>query len=434
MTSILFSYSSEIEAYEMFFVFKHKKHKEANMKKFFVLSMAMFLLSFGLSNQASGMSGDPNKLVTVKTFVDMAKKSLPAVVSIHVEQAPFPGQEQENDRSEAPVDPGGKNLPFPPFGGPDQMDPNQPEQPRRGFGSGSGFIISADGYIVTNNHVVEGAAKIAVFVGKKEYSAKTIGTDPETDIALIKIEGASFPALLMGDSDMLEVGEPVMAIGSPFGLNGSVTTGIVSAKNRRQVSGDVYDNFIQTDASINPGNSGGPLIDTNGKVIGMNTAILSGRGGEGNVGIGFAVPSNLIKEIIASLKESGSVTRGWFGIVFQPLTKELSQMLKLESDSGALVKEVVSGGPAEKGGIKREDVIVSFNDEKVSSLEELPKMVASVRPGTSVPVEIWRNGKKEVISVVIEKRDSLAMKKMKKESQIPEQGDPRIPRHPRPRR
>lgn len=403
------------------------------MKKFFVLATALFLVSFGLSNQASGMSGDPNKPVTVKTFVDMAKKSLPAVVSIQVEQkqGPFPGQEQENDRSEVPVVPREKNSPFPPFGGPDQLDPNQPDQPRRGVGSGSGFIISADGYIVTNNHVVEGATKISVFVGKKEYTAKTIGTDPETDIALIKIEGALFPALSMGDSDTLEVGEPVMAIGSPFGLTGSVTTGIVSAKNRRQVSGDVYDNYIQTDASINPGNSGGPLIDTNGKVIGMNTAIIEGGGG----GVGFAVPSNLIKEIVASLKESGSVTRGWFGIVFQPLTEELALMLAFEeSDSGALVKEVVPGGPAEKGGVKREDVIFSFNGKKVSSLEELPKMVASVRPGTSVPVEIWRNGKKEAVSVVIEKRDSLVMKKMQKESQIPEQGDPRIPRHPRPRR
>ncbi|MBI5004847.1 MAG: trypsin-like peptidase domain-containing protein [Candidatus Lloydbacteria bacterium] len=396
-------------------------------KSSLAIATALFLISFGLSNQASGMSGDPNKPVTVKTFVDMAKKSLPAVVSIQVEHTSFPGQEQEKEHSEVPVDPKGKDSPFSPFGGPDQMDPNQPEQPRSGPSSGSGFIISADGYIVTNNHVVEGAAKISVFVGKKEYPAKTIGTDPETDIALIKIEGASFPSLSMGDSDTLEVGEPVMAIGSPFGLSGSVTTGIVSAKNRRQVSGDVYDNYIQTDASINPGNSGGPLIDTNGKVIGMNTAILSGRGGEGNVGIGFAVPSNLIKEIIASLKESGSVTRGWFGIVFQPLTKELSQMLKLESDSGALVKEVVSGGPAEKGGIKREDVIVSFNGKEVSSLEELPKMVAAVHPGTSVPVEVWRNGKKEVVSVVIEKRDSSAMKNLKKEFQPPRKG-PRPPR------
>lgn len=403
------------------------------MKKFFVLATALFLVSFGLSgclsglsNQASGMSGDPNKSVTVKTFVDMAKKSLPSVVSIQVEKAPFLGQEQEKGHSEGPVDPRKKNSPFPPFGGPDQMDPNQPEGPRGGVGSGSGFIISADGYIVTNNHVVEGATKVSVFVGKKEYSAKTIGTDPETDIALIKIEGASLQALSMGDSDTLEVGEPVMAIGSPFGLSGSVTMGIVSAKGRRNVSGDPYDNFIQTDAAINPGNSGGPLIDTNNNVVGVNAVIISGEGG-GSVGVGFAIPINLVKDVISDLKEKGSVTRGWFGIVFQPLTKELSQMLKIESDSGALVKEVVSGGPAEKGGIKREDVIVSFNGKEVSSLEELPKMVAAVRPGTSVPVEVWRNGKKESVSVTIEKRDSAAMKNLKKEFQPPRKG-PRPPR------
>ena len=386
------------------------------MKKFFVLAIAMFLLSFGLSNQASGMSGDPDKPVTGKTFVDMAKKALPAVVSIQVSNVNVFSQEQE-----APVDPREKESPFPP----PFDEPNQPQEQPRG-GSGSGFLISSDGYIVTNNHVAGEAADIKVFVGKKSYVAKLIGADSETDIALIKIDGVFSAFLPMGDSDKLETGEPVMAIGSPFGLDSSVTTGIVSAKGRRHVTGETYDNFIQTDAAINPGNSGGPLIDTNGQVIGMNTAIVSGSGG-GNAGVGFAVPINMIKEIIPQLKEKGIVTRGWLGIMFQPVTPELMKMLKLENDSGAVVKEAIKDGPAEKAGIKREDVILSFNGVAVASLDELPKLVASVRPGTPVPVGIWRNGKPESVSVVIEKRDSAALKNMKKESQPP----PRIPKAPR---
>lgn len=389
------------------------------MKRFFVLAIAMFLLSFGLSNQALGMSGNTNKPVTAKTFVDMAKAALPAVVYIQVRFS----QEQEG-LQEGPVDPGQGEFPFSPFG-----EPEQPQQEPRG-GSGSGFLISADGYIVTNNHVVAGTdGDIKVLVGTKRYSAKVIGTDPETDIALLKIEGVSFPFLSMADSDQLEVGEPVMAIGSPFGLNGSVTTGIVSGKGRRHVGGDAYDNFIQTDAAINPGNSGGPLIDINGQVVGVNAAIISGGGGGGSVGIGFTIPINMVKEIIADLKEKGSVTRGWLGVVVQEITPQMKTTLKFENDSGAVVKEVVSKGPAEKAGIKREDIILSFNGAALSSSEELPRLVALVRPGTSVSVDVWRNGKKETISVLIEKRDSLAMQNMKKESQTPR--GPKAPRAPR---
>ena len=378
------------------------------MKRFIVVTALMFLLSVGLSNQAVGMSGDPDKPATFKTFVDMAKNALPTVVSIHVNQPFSEAQKEDTPSPEEPNNPGEKDIPKPFYDG---QDPRE-QQPRGG--AGSGFLISPDGYIVTNNHVAGNAKKIEVLVGKGWYDAKLIGNDPETDIALIKIEpknGEKFPFLQIGDSNQLEVGEFVMAIGSPFGLNASVTTGIVSAKGRNSVIGEPYDNFIQTDAAINPGNSGGPLIDTNGKIIGMNTAIISGKGEGGSVGIGFAIPSNLVKEIILQLKEKGSVTRGWFGVVVQEITPQMKKSLKFENDSGgALVKEVVTNGPAEKAGLKREDIIVSFNGAPLSSSVELPMLVAVVPPGTSVSVKVWRNGKTETFSVLIEKRDPVAVK------------------------
>ncbi|MBI2046379.1 MAG: trypsin-like peptidase domain-containing protein [Parcubacteria group bacterium] len=381
------------------------------MRRFFLLAVAV-MVSFA----AAGCSTVPiakdgaivgiNAMADTQLFVRMAEKALPVVVSVQVR---YGGQPQE-ETIEVPTDPGGKDIPStPPFGGPGQSPFNVPEDPlqppRGGVGGGSGFIISADGYVVTNNHVVNDASEIKVFVGEKSYEAKVIGTDPPTDIAVIKIEGTSFPTVPMGDSGALKVGEWVMAVGSPFGLNHSVTVGIVSAKGRRGVTGEAYDDFIQTDASINPGNSGGPLINTKGEVIGMNTAIIGGGERGGNVGIGFSVPINMIKEALPQLKETGSITRGWLGIMFQPVTPELMKLFKLETNSGAVVKEAIKDGPAEKAGIKREDVVLSFNGVPIASSEDFPKLVASVRPGTSVPVEIWRNGKKETMSVTIEKRD-----------------------------
>jgi serine protease Do len=266
------------------------------------------------------------------------------------------------------------------------------EAPRRPVRAvGSGFILSADGYIVTNNHVVEDATGIQVKLADgRELAAKVVGRDPKTDLALLKVEATGLPVIPVGDSNALQVGEPVMAIGNPFGLEQTVTTGIVSATGRVIGSGP-YDNFIQTDASINPGNSGGPLINARGEVIGINTAILSQRGG--SVGIGFAVPSSLAKSVITQLVEHGRVERGWLGVSVQPLTRELAKGFKRNDATGALVASVVAGSPAERAGVKAGDIIVEFAGKKVGKSGDLPSLVAEARVGDDVPVVVVREGK-----------------------------------------
>ena len=266
------------------------------------------------------------------------------------------------------------------------------EAPRRPVRAvGSGFILSADGYIVTNNHVVEDATGIQVKLADgRELAAKVVGRDPKTDLALLKVEATGLPVVPVGDSNALQVGEPVMAIGNPFGLEQTVTTGIVSATGRVIGTGP-YDNFIQTDASINPGNSGGPLINARGEVIGINTAIFSQRGG--SVGIGFAVPSSLAKSVITQLVEHGKVERGWLGVSVQPLTKELAKGFKRNDAAGALVASVVAGSPAERAGVKPGDIIVEFAGKKVAKSGDLPSLVAEARVGNDVPVVVVREGK-----------------------------------------
>ena len=266
------------------------------------------------------------------------------------------------------------------------------EAPRRPVRAvGSGFILSADGYIVTNNHVVEDATGIQVKLADgRELAAKVVGRDPKTDLALLKVEATGLPVVPVGDSNALQVGEPVMAIGNPFGLEQTVTTGIVSATGRVIGSGP-YDNFIQTDASINPGNSGGPLINARGEVIGINTAIFSQRGG--SVGIGFAVPSSLAKSVITQLVEHGKVERGWLGVSVQPLTKELAKGFKRNDATGALVASVIAGSPAERAGVKPGDIIVEFAGKKVAKSGDLPSLVAEARVGNDVPVVVVREGK-----------------------------------------
>ncbi len=255
---------------------------------------------------------------------------------------------------------------------------------------GSGFIINRDGYILTNNHVVENATEILVkLIDGREFKANVIGRDPKTDIALIKIEASNLPVIPFGDSDKLEVGEPVMAIGNPFGLNQTVTTGIVSAKGRFIGEGP-YDNFIQTDASINRGNSGGPLINTNGEAVGINTAIFSPTGG--SIGIGFAIPIDMAKEVLPQLKDRGNVTRGWLGVSIQQITPELAKTFGLKQANGALVSDVVDGSPAEKGGVKQGDVIVEFDGKKVKSSTDLPHMVGSTPVGKEVSMKVIRDG------------------------------------------
>ncbi|MGH7962597.1 MAG: DegQ family serine endoprotease, partial [Candidatus Binatia bacterium] len=263
---------------------------------------------------------------------------------------------------------------------------------------GSGFIISEDGYIVTNNHVVGDAAKITVRLSdKEEFEAKVIGSDEKTDIALIKIDvNHTLPMVPLGKSNELRVGDWVMAIGNPFGLEQTVTVGIVSAKGR-VIGAGPYDDFIQTDASINPGNSGGPLLNLKGEVVGINSAIFSQSGG--NIGIGFAIPIDLAKSITSQLREKGKVTRGWLGVSIQSVTPELAKSFGLKEPIGALVAEVTQGGPAEKSGLERGDVIIAFNDTTIKDSHELPALVARTPVGEPAQVTLLRGGKERTLTV-----------------------------------
>jgi serine protease Do len=265
---------------------------------------------------------------------------------------------------------------------------------------GTGFIIDQEGFIVTNNHVVEQTEELKVrFNDEKEFKARIIGRDPKTDLALIKID-ADRPVvpLILGDSDKVDVGDWVVAIGNPFGLGNTVTAGIVSAKYR-QIGGGPYDNFIQTDASINPGNSGGPLLNLDGEVIGVNSAIFSQSGG--NIGIGFAIPINMAKQFLPQLRQ-GKVKRSWIGVMIQNISPELKDKLELGTDEGALVSDVVSGGPAEKAGIKRGDVILRFEDKTIRSSHDLPFVVASTPIGKTVTIEIVRGNQRMNLQIKTE--------------------------------
>jgi len=268
---------------------------------------------------------------------------------------------------------------------------------------GSGFIIDEEGFILTNNHVVEKTDAIEVVLSDgSEYDAEIVGRDPKTDLALIKIEADDpLSALPLGDSDALKVGDWVVAIGNPFGLESTVTAGIVSAKYRR-IGADAYANFIQTDASINPGNSGGPLLNTQGEVVGINSAIFSRTGG--SIGIGFAVPVNLARDLLPQLKK-GEVVRGWLGVMIQQITPELQEKLGLRDQRGALVADVTPGGPADKAGILRGDVIAAFDGRAVEEMKELPMMVGSTPVGKEVKVEVIRNGRERTFEVTLGRLD-----------------------------
>jgi serine protease Do len=269
---------------------------------------------------------------------------------------------------------------------------------------GSGVIATTDGYILTNNHVVEDADEINITLATfEEYEAKIIGRDPKSDLALIKIEAEKeLPAVAFGSSDQLRVGDWVLAIGNPFGLQQTVTAGIVSAKGR-SINNGTYGNFIQTDASINPGNSGGPLFNLKGEMVGVNTAIFSRTGG--NIGIGFAIPANMAKTVMQQLKEHGKVIRGWLGVMIQHVTPELADNFGLDRPIGALVGQVVPDSPADKAGIKAGDVIIEFNGKEVSQMSMLPAMVAQTPVGEEAKVLIIRDSKKQAIPVIIGKMD-----------------------------
>ncbi len=379
---------------------------------FFALSIAGVLrFSVGPSMGLAGSEGTPTApaAATAKapfpagsgtapfSFADLAEKMSPVVVNISTTKTfKMEGRSRPHQ---------GPQSPFERFFGEDdffrRFFEELPERELKQRSLGSGFIISADGYIFTNNHVVEKADKIKVKLSNgKEYDATVKGRDPRTDIALIKInpEG-SLPTAKLGDSDKLRVGDWVVAIGNPFGLDHTVTVGIVSAKGR-VIGAGPYDNFIQTDASINPGNSGGPLINLAGEVVGINTAIVAH-----GQGIGFAIPVNMAKEILNDLKSKGKVTRGWLGVSVQDITDDIAKGLKIKDQTGALVTEVFEGDPADKAGIKQGDIIKEIDGKSVRDTHELLRIVALIPVGKKVNVKVLREGAEKNFTVTVAERE-----------------------------
>jgi len=334
-------------------------------------------------------------------YADLVEEVSPAVVFISTTQKAAP-------RTSRGL-PDGHMMPFPPDSPLGEMFRHffdrMPQQKRRPTAAlGSGFIIDASGDIVTNNHVIDGADAIKVKLPDgREYDAELVGSDPQTDLALLRVEADEpLPFVGFDDSDTLRAGDVVLAVGNPFGLGGTVTAGIVSARNRNINSGP-YDDFIQTDAAINRGNSGGPLFDTKGGVVGVNTAIFSPNGG--SVGIGFAIPSNIASDVIAQLKDKGSVERGWLGVQIQAVTPELASALGLDEPRGALVVEPTEDGPAIAAGLRQGDVIVGYNGKAITRLRDLPRAVAATAPGMNTDVTVWRDGEEQIIEVEIGRLD-----------------------------
>jgi serine protease Do len=342
------------------------------------------------------------------SYAPVIKKVSPAVVKI------VTTSKVENDMQQTPGfdDPFWRRF----FG--DQFGRVMPQGPQIQHGLGSGVIITKDGYIMTNNHVVDGAKEVKVTLQDgRELTAKVIGRDPKSDIAVVKVDAKDLPTVAIADSEKVEIGDVVLAIGNPFGVGQTVTSGIVSAKNRGNMGIEDYEDFIQTDAAINPGNSGGALVDINGRLIGINTAILSRSGG--SQGVGFAIPSNLARSVMESLVQNGHVTRGYLGVVIQNVTPTLAEEFKLKDNKGALIGDVVPDGPADKAGLKNGDVVTEFNGHPVTDSRRLQLDVASTKPGSSVPVEILRNGEKKSLDVTVKElpgADKLASKDSSNES------------------
>ncbi|MBW1697951.1 MAG: DegQ family serine endoprotease [Deltaproteobacteria bacterium] len=336
---------------------------------------------------------------TSKAFTYIAKKAIPTVVFIKVEKTIQTGQQLSPYQFNNPFDLFSDEF-FERFFGHRYPQLRKPRQYKQ-MGWGSGFIISKQGYILTNNHVVGDADKITVQLANgREFEAKIIGTDPSSDVALIKIKGSEdLPVLPLGDSDKLEVGEWVMAIGNPFGLSHTMTVGVVSAKGRTSVGISDYEDFIQTDAAINPGNSGGPLINMKGEAVGINTAIFSKSGGY--MGIGFAIPINMVKAIKKQLIAYGKVSRGYLGVYLQELSKDLIESFNLKDIKGVLVVDVTEGSPADRAGIRRGDVVVEMNGKRVEDVGHFRNMVALSEPGSKARIVVIRNGKRIEIEVTL---------------------------------
>ena len=343
-------------------------------------------IAFGLLVLAVALATGPAQARSAPdSFADLAEELLPTVVNIATTQV------LENQRSQE-FEEFFKDF-FERRGG-----EAPPQERRRASSLGSGFIIDSSGYIVTNNHVIAEADEISVRLqDDTTLEAKLVGRDEKTDLALLKVESDKpLPAAKWGSSEKARIGDWVVAIGNPFGLGGSVTAGIISAR-QRDINSGPYDDFIQTDAAINRGNSGGPMFNLDGEVIGVNTAIFSPSGG--SVGIGFAIPSSLVKNIIDQLREHGEVRRGWLGVRIQTVTEELAEGLRLESVHGALVASVTEGGPAEAAGIQQGDVVLEFNGRVVPDMRKLPRMVAETPIGDAVDVVVWRKGKRVTLKV-----------------------------------
>lgn len=336
-------------------------------------------------------------------FADIVEKVKPAVFSVRVKLKSEGPSVSSNDKDELPFPKGSpferffRDFGFPNF-------PNGRGLQRFTLAQGSGFFISADGYGVTNNHVVNNAQSVEIQTDDgKTYTAKVVGTDPKTDVALLKVGAREdFPYVQFADSEP-RVGDWVLAVGNPYGLGGTVTAGIVSARGR-DIGSSPYDDFLQIDAPVNKGNSGGPTFDESGKVVGVTTAIYSPSGG--SIGIGFAIPAETVKSVVAQLKESGSVTRGWIGVQIQTVTKEIADSLGLKKAQGALVAEPQADGPAAKAGIMSGDVIQSVNDQEVKDSRDLAKKIAAIKPGSSAKLDVLRNGSQKTISVTVGKMPS----------------------------
>ena len=326
-------------------------------------------------------------------FVDLSVKLKPSVVNISTSKKIVSQHPNFQGR-------GGSQDMFEEFFR--RFAPNQPQRPRKESSLGSGFIISDDGFILTNDHVVKGADEVTVRLSDgRSFEAKIRGADEKLDLALLKIDtGEKLPVAKLGNSDSLRVGEWVMAIGNPFGLEQTVTAGIVSAKGR-VIGAGPYDDFIQTDASINPGNSGGPLFNMRGEVVGINTAII--RGGQG---IGFALPINAARVTVEQLKETGEVVRGWLGVSIQKISEELAESFGLDRARGALIAEVIKGSPAADAGIRQGDIVLEFNDRTVDEMSDLPRIVAASPVGKSVDVKLFRDGEELIVKVKIGKLES----------------------------
>ncbi|MCS6878070.1 MAG: DegQ family serine endoprotease [Geminicoccaceae bacterium] len=353
------------------------------------------------------------------TFADLVAQVAPAVVNITTRKL---GSARAESPPAPQVPPG---SPFDEFFREffEREPQREPPPPRRSISLGSGFIIDPEGYVVTNNHVIADADEISVVLhDEKEVPAKVVGRDPKTDLALLKIEGDKpFPYVEWADSDQVRVGDWMLAIGNPFGLGFSVTAGIVSARGRDIRSGP-YDDYFQVDAAINRGNSGGPSFTLEGKVFGVNTAIFSPSGG--NIGIGFAIPSNLARPVIDSLKRTGRVARGWLGVRIQTVTEEIAESIGLKEPVGALVASVTPGGPAAASAIEQGDVILEFDGKKIDKMRTLPRIVAETPVGREVEVTIWRKGEKKTVRV--------KLGELPDEDQLSELGKPREPPRPGP--